>query len=199
MEKNSNKGVIALLIIIIIIILAALCILFATETISFKNNNSTSEKSSIDKVEKKSDIEDIQLKILSIDELKVGSEYVNHKMYVYGKMELSYNEDKYFPLTMSGYCIDDKNIRYNIYGPGSGAISYYNSDTTFALVNTINNENGDIILEDGTTKKISDIEIDWDNIKIKSCVIEKLNAFTKESNSSLSKEMVLNIKKNFTN
>ena len=36
-NQNNNKGVIALLI-VIIVILSALCVLFATETISFKSN-----------------------------------------------------------------------------------------------------------------------------------------------------------------
>ena len=102
-------------------------------------------------------------------------------------MELSFNEDKYWPITMTGYCYDDKGVRYNIYGPGSGAISYYNGDTDFSLVNAINSEDGDIILADGTKKSIRDVEIDWDNIKIKSCVIEKVQAFIKNSNNLSSK------------
>lgn len=47
MEKNSNKGVIALLI-VIIIILAVLCVLFATNTISFNSNTTEENEQTID-------------------------------------------------------------------------------------------------------------------------------------------------------
>lgn len=43
MEKNNNKGVVALLI-VIIAILVALCILFATDTISFNSNTTNDNK-----------------------------------------------------------------------------------------------------------------------------------------------------------
>lgn len=143
----------------------------------------------------KNEIDDVIVKILSIDGIEVGTNQPNHQIRVTGKIEVSFDEDKYWPLTMSGYCLDDKGVRYNMYGPGSGAISFYNYDKKLKFVNTINNKDGDIILADGTVKEIGDV--DWDNLKIKSCVIEYASIFTKASNSTESKKIMLNYRKDF--
>lgn len=163
MEKKNQKIIIFAVIIVVLIIL---CILFATKTISFGLNNAKASK-------------DINIEILSIEEIGFfGKDAQNEKMFVKGKMNLSYKSDDFIKTAMTGYCIGKNNEKYSIH-PGSGWVKYYDNENNFTLVNTISNS--DVVYPNGTTKPAK--EIDWEKVEIKSCVIEKFNALTNDSES----------------
>jgi len=185
MKKEENKKRIIIGVLIGIIgVLSILLVLFATGIINFE------QKESIDNTSDKIDIE-----ILSIDNVNIEEDSPNHKMSVGGTMKLSFNQDKFIAVVLAGYCIGTNDEKYIMTGPGSGAISFNDGDTNFWLVNTINNQTGDVIYSDGTTKKSS--EINWQNVKIKSCTVERMIAYTLESNGNTSIVSELNFEKKF--
>lgn len=182
MEKqNNNKGVVALLI-VIIVILATLCVLFATKTISFNSNDVDNNQINQDNNENNNNIneknETINIKILSIDNVSIDKDAPNEKMFVTGKMNLSYKSSDFITTSISGYCVGKNNEKYTIH-PGSGWIKYNDTENSFSLANTITNS--DVVYLDGTTKTARDIN--WDDVEIKSCIIEKFNALTTNSKS----------------
>ena len=214
-KKNNSLGLVILVILLLIVVFIIGWFLGSKfSNLQSKNNevnNSANEiidksKDIIDDVdnsvddidENENEIDDASIEILSIDKVEVGTDQPNHQIRVNGKMDLSYDGDKYWPVTMSGYCMDDKGVRYNMIAPGSGATSlYYDNNKNFNMVNSINSSKGDIVLADGTSKGIGDVDVDWDNLKIKSCVIEYASFFTKASNSRESVKIMLNYKKDF--
>lgn len=125
--------------------------------------------------------------IKSIESVEIIADSPNNKLFVRGNMNLLYDEEKYFPVTLSGYCLDENNNKYNIYGPGTGAISFYNNDKDFTMVNSINSSDGDVIEANGNKKFAN--EIDWNNVKIISCNIEKASARIKENDTYISKDL----------
>ncbi len=205
MEKGKNKnGVIALLI-VVIIILALLCYLFATDTISLNTNKINDNKDKISNddrkiyEENKNTVENnkISIKILDMETPNINTEAINHTLSVEGKMELSFDESEVISVSITGYCLGQNNEKYVMIGPESGLISFHNGDTEFKLVNTINNNTGDVIYTDGTVKYSN--EIDWNNVKIKYCNIEKSKVIYKDNNGNTSEQEVeLNFKKNYS-
>lgn len=191
-NKKNNQGIIILLT-TIIIMLSILCILFATETISLKNNNTN--KDNIENSETNNNINKINIKVLSLDEVKIFKDSPNHHLSINGTMELSFNQDNFLSVSLIGNCIGSNNEKYIMTGTGSGMLTYKDGDTKFNLVNTINNQDGDVIYPDGTTKKSS--EMDWNNVKIKSCTVEKMIAYPSESNGNTQIITNLNFKKEF--
>lgn len=190
-NQNNNKGVIALLI-VIIVILATLCVLFATGTISFNSNNINNNEINQDNNENNNindKNETINIKILSIDNVSFDKDAPNEKMFVTGKMNLSYKSSDFITTSMSGYCVGKNNEKYTIH-PGSGWIKYNDTENSFSLANTITNS--DVVYLDGTTKAARDIN--WNDVEIKSCIIEKFNALTTDSKSI---SIELNFKKEF--
>lgn len=183
---ENKKGIIIGVLIGIIGALSVLLILFATGIISFKQK----ESDSIDNNKEKVDI-----KILSIDNINIEEDSPNHNMSIGGTMKLSFDQDKFLAVVLEGYCIGENNEKYMMTGPGSGEISFKNGSINFGLVNTINNHTGDVIYSDGTTK--TSLEIDWKNVKIKSCTVERMVAYTSESNGNTSIVSELNFEKNF--
>ena len=119
----------------------------------------------------------VEAKILSIDDVKISKDDTNNKLQVEGKMKLSFSEEKYYDVTIWGYCLGDENEKYIIYGPDNEEKSYHDGNHKFTLVNTVNSESGDVIYKDGTTKKFNDIE--WDNVRIKYCKIDKIVSYSK--------------------
>jgi len=190
-NQNNNKGVIALLI-VIIVILATLCVLFATGTISFNSNNINNNEINQDNNENNNindKNETINIKILSIDNVSIDKDAPNEKMFVTGKMNLSYKSSDFITTSMSGYCVGKNNEKYTIH-PGSGWVKYNDTENSFSLANTITNS--DVVYLNGTTKAARDIN--WDDVEIKSCIIEKFNALTTDSKSI---SIELNFKKEF--
>ena len=192
-SQRNNKGVIILLI-IVIVILSVLCILFATGTISLKSND-VDNKENVDSNTTKNTIENVEIEILSLDNVNITENSPNHKMSVNGTMRLSFNQDKFIAVVLSGFCTGANDEKYMMVGPGNGAVSYKDGETTFGLVNSINNQSGDVIYQDGTVKTSGDIN--WKNVNIKSCTVEKLIAYTLESDGKTSIVTELNFKKQF--
>lgn len=134
----------------------------------------------------KNEFPQINVEILSMDEPTIGLDWPNEKMRVTGNINLSFDEDIYDVVVLTGYCLGEQNEKYNIHGPGSGAISFHNSDKEYILVNTIT-QNGDIIYPDGTSKDSNDV--DWSTVKIKSCKIEKAIAYFFDSTTTIETEV----------
>ena len=124
----------------------------------------------------------INVEILSMNDPVIFSENGSLNLGVQGKLNISYDEDIYFPVVLDGYCLDENNVRYNIYGPSPGAISFYNTDKEYFLGNTINSQDGDVVYPDGTRK--SSLKVDWHDVVIKSCKIEKVVAYISETDET---------------
>lgn len=125
--------------------------------------------------------------IKSIESVEIIADSPNNNLFIKGTMNLLYDEEKYFPVNLSGYCLDEKNNKYSIHGPGTGAVSFYNNDKDFVLVNTINSKDGDVIESNGKRKSAN--EINWSSIKIVSCKIEKARARIKDNDTYISKDL----------
>lgn len=183
-EKNKN-GVIALLVVIIVILLA-LVVLLATGTISFKSSNTVDDTSSNNAtVNDKVDIN------LSINNVTVSKDAPNAKIFVDGTINLSYDSSKYAGVTLSGYCLGTNNEKYLINGPGDGRVLFHNDGNNNLTLTE--NVPQNIEYSDGAVKAWS--EIDWENVKIKYCKIEKMTAILNEGTNH--PETVLNIEKSF--
>ena len=185
-KPKNNKGVIILLI-VIIIILSSLCVLFATNTISFKSNNTINDTSNNDDVNDKIDVN------LSINNVIISEDAPNSKLFLDGTINLSYDNNKYAGVALSGYCLGNNNEKYLIHGPGDGHVLFHDDNSILSLTENIPQN---IEYSDGTTKSWE--EIDWSNVKIKYCKIEKmitvLNNGTSETNNP---EIALNVEKFF--
>lgn len=120
---------------------------------------------------------DVQAKILSIDSASISKDDSKNKLVVEGKMKLSFNEEKHYDVTIWGYCLGDEGEKYIIYGPDNEDRTYHDGNHKYTLVNTVNNEPGDVIYKDGTSKKFDDIP--WNNVRIKHCKIEKIISYSK--------------------
>lgn len=135
----------------------------------------------------------IKIENLTINDITINEDTPNNHLTISGNLKISYDENVYFPVMLSGYCVGSENEKYFIFGP-SGAISYYNSDTELRMVETINSQTGDVRYSDGTLKM--NAEVDWKNVKIKSCKIDKISAYLK-SDSKTMIEITLDYEKNF--
>ena len=191
MENQNNNKIIISLLIVIIIILSILCILFATGTISFNSNNNDTVVESENNSNNNEVIGDNVNIDLSIDNVSISKDAPNTKIKVSGTINLSYDNNKYSGINLSGYCLGTNNEKYLIYGPADGRALFHNDDNkTLSLAETVNQN---IEYVDGTVKTWS--EIDWENVKIKYCKIDKIIAFFNGSTQSLEKS--LNFEKSF--
>lgn len=162
---NSFKNV---LIIILLVLVGGLIGYIIYDKVNDKNstsNTAISDNSDINNTKEDYAI----IKVLGIDNVEVGSNLINHPMYVTIKMNMDYDEKIVRGVTLSGYCEDEENSKYNIHGPGSGANFFYKDSGEYKLVNSVDiNGNSEVFLSDGKRKE----NIDWDSVKIKSCTIE---------------------------
>ena len=185
-KNNKGKNRVLILLIIIIVVLLTLVILFATGVIKFKSNTTNgSSKNSVtanDKV-------DINLSIDNV--FMIPKDSINSiGFYVDGTINLSYDESKFAGVVLGGYCLGNEDEKYQIHGPGSGHVFFYNgADKLYLELNIPQN----VVYTDGTSKSIS--EIDWDSVKIKYCKIDKMTAVFNKGTNSLQFE--LNFEKNF--
>ena len=110
---------------------------------------------------------------LSIDSVEVKKDAPNTYLFVKGTMNLSYDNTKYLGVSLYGYCLGADGEKYIISGPADGRALFHNDDNN----NLTLTENGDKKIEypDGTTKSWS--EVDWNNVEIKYCKIDKMKAF----------------------
>lgn len=183
--KKNNKGGIVLLVVIIVIILV-LVILLATGTISFKSDNTARDTQGNNTTE--NDNVDINL---SIGNVTISQDAPNSKILVDGTIDLSYDNNKYAGVTLSGYCLGADNEKYLMNGPGDGRALFHNDgDSKLTLTEDIPQN---IESPDGTVKAWSDV--DWKNVKIKYCKIEKMTAILNEGSNH--PETVLNVEKEF--
>ena len=120
--QRNNKGIIVLLV-VIIIMLSVFCVLFATGTISFNTNETYNDNEINENNNNNGKNEIINIQILSIDSVSINKEAPNEKIFVTGKMNLSYKSSNFITTSMSGYCVGKNNEKYNIH-PGSGWIKY---------------------------------------------------------------------------
>ena len=183
-EKKSNIGVIVLIVSIIIAI-GILVALFATGVISFKSNEIKEEAS--DNVLVNSDV-DVDI---SIGDVTVSKDAPNAKIFIDGQISLTYDNNKYSGVTISGYCLGVDGEKYLMHGPGDGGSLYHNvSEGTLSLSEDIPQE---VEYTDGTTKEWSGIN--WDAVKIKYCKIDHLSAIPNEGTMTV--DSVLSFEKSF--
>ena len=191
MEKEKkNNGLIVLVIILSLLVLGLGGYIFYDKVYNEEDIDTNEINNDINESDIFVDNDNtsaFDLEIKSIDSVEIIVDSPNSKLFVRGTMNLLYDEEKYFPVTLSGYCMDENNNKYSIYGPGTGAISFYNYDKNFVLVNTINSKDGDVIDSNSNMKHAS--EIDWNNRKITSCKIEKANAKIKDEDIWISKDL----------
>ena len=186
MEQENNKNGVIILLVVIIIILLALVVLLATGTISFKSDNTADDTSSNNVVA--NDKVDINL---SINDATITEDGPNARIHIDGTINLSYDSSKYAGVTLSGYCLGADNEKYLVNGPGDGRALFHNDgNNNLTLTENIPQN---IEYPDGTVKAWSDV--DWKNVKIKYCKIEKMTAILNEGTDNL--ETVLNIEKSF--
>ncbi len=186
MEQEKNKNGVIVLLVVVIVILLALVILLATGIISFKSDNTVDDTSNNNVVA--NDKVDIDL---SINNATIAEEGPNAKIHVDGTINLSYDNNKYAGVTLSGYCLGSDNEKYLMNGPGDGRALFHNDgNNNLTLTENIPQN---IEYPDGTVKAWSDI--DWKNVKIKYCKIEKMTAILNEGTDN--PETVLNVEKSF--
>lgn len=128
---------------------------------------------------------------LSISNVSVDKDSPNAKISVIGTINLSYDNNKYAGVALSGYCLGTDNEKYLIWGPGDGRVLFHNDSNN--ILTLTENIPQDVKYTDGTVKVWS--EVDWENVKIKYCKIEKMTAILKEGSDY--PETVLNIEKEF--
>ena len=185
MEQVKNKNVVISLIVVMIVILLTLVVLLATGTISFKFNNAARDtQGNNTTVNDKVDIN------LSIGNVTVSKDAPNAKISVDGTIDLSYDNSKYIGVTLSGYCLGTDNEKYLIHGPGDGGALFHNGNNSLTLTEDIPQN---IEYSDGTVKAWS--EINWNNVKIKYCKIEKMTAILNDGSDGI--ETVLDVEKEF--
>lgn len=184
-KNNKGKNRVLILLIIIIVVLLTLVILFATGIIKYNSNTiNDSSKNSITE----NDMVDINL---SINNVEVSKDAPNTKISVTGTINLSYDTNKYKGITLSGYCLGTSGEKYLISGPNDGRVLFHNdgnNNLTFG-----ENIPQKIVYSDGTSKSWD--KIDWSNVKIKYCKIDKMTAVLNEGTNS--PQFELNFEKTF--
>lgn len=186
-EKKENwKKIFIILLIIIIMILLTLVLLFATGIIKFKFSNFQNNNVNLNN--------EVDIN-LSIDNVVVDKDAPNSKIAVTGTINLSYDSSKYRGVKLSGYCFGTSGEKYHIIGPGDGRTLFYNDGNNYlALAEGIPQN---IEYSDGTSKSWD--EVDWSNVKIKYCKIDKMTAILNGVNNLEDwPERVLNFEKSFS-
>lgn len=198
MKKSNEKGknIIIGILVGVNIILLALVIWFANNRDNDINKTTTSDDNSQNNFENDTisdnNVSNNNIAInLSINNVTVSKDAPNEKIQVTGIIDLSYDNNKYEGVTLSGYCIGSSNEKYLIHGPSDGR-AFFSNDGNNNL--TLSEDITDIKYADGVVKPWSE-DIDWDNVKIKYCKIEKMKALLK--NSINYDDISLNIEKNF--
>ena len=184
-KNNKGKNRVLILLIIIIVILLTLVILFATGIISFKFDNSVNDSSKNNVTTN----DNVNIS-LSIDNVEVEKDAINSSMAVTGTLNLSYNINKYAGVALSGYCLGNSGEKYLVHGPGNGHVLFGNGEQVLYLSEDIPQ---DVVYPDGTSKSLQ--EIDWNNVKIKYCKIDKMTAVLKEGTDN--PQIELNFEKSF--
>ena len=123
--------------------------------------------------------DDIKLKSLNIEKYNVDENGVNTKISVTGKIDLEFDENKYEGVTLSGYCLDSNDTKYFITGPADGRALYHSGMSDLSLSEDLMSS---VTYKDGTSKSIR--EISWKDVSLKTCKVEKITGFLKESSNN---------------
>ena len=193
-KKEKSENIIVALLVLIIIILLVLVSLLLTGTVIFKNGKIDDTITKCKETSNTTDTKDISISILSMEKPIINTETPNHVMRISGKMELSFDENKYSVVNIVGTCYGKDGEKYSIYGPSSGATSFHNGETKYTMVESIGNQD-DVIYPDGTKKEHKDI--DWTKVEIKSCEIESLKAYSFAESDEILLTRKINYKKEF--
>ncbi len=108
---------------------------------------------------------EINVEILSMSDPTIFSESGSLNLGIRGQMSISYDEDTYDSVVLKGYCLGNNNEKYDMDGPTGGPVSFYNKDTEYSL--SANNN-----------------EVNWHNVVIKSCKIDKAIAYISETDKN---------------
>lgn len=162
----------------------------------FESNKGIEIKSSNNNVAivylKKSDSNDKDIDFkMTLGDVSINLNGVNTKLSLDGTLDLSYDSNKYLGASISGYCLGNNNEKYLIHGPGDGATLYYNGNDIKLMFTE--NVPQNVEYTDGTVKDIS--QVDWNNVKIKYCKVDKIVLISNDNNNNLEKEV--KIEKNF--
>lgn len=138
MENNSNK-IIILLLMVIIVILGVLCILFATDTLTF-NKKETNDNGEINTDVDNNKEKEIASKLVSIDNVKCNSSETTFNG-VKVKLDLSKNE--YDNCVINDFTINNKKVKekgewidsYEIYDNNVIVMSYTTSSSLLSIYN----------------------------------------------------------------
>ena len=141
--------------------------------------NLKSKKNNDDVINKTNLRDEIAIK-LSINSFNIKKDSPNSKIYVDGMLSLSYDSNKYAGVILSGYCLDSNGGKYLIHGPVDGETLFHNDSNSLLLTEDIPQK---IEYTDGTVKALSDVN--WDDVRIKYCKVDKMTAVLNESNTKL--------------
>lgn len=199
-KSNNHKVVLILTIVIILllVVIIALGMIIAGKEYKYCHDNTKQDKVDeyIDEVIKNNQDEyDIDIEILSMNKPIINQGSLNHHLYITGDMNIYFKEDNFHVVGLEGYCLGEENEKYLVYGPKESEITFNNDDMEYYLVESIDDEDGDVIYPDGTRKNSSDI--DWNNIKIESCKIEKLYTVYTKDGKTVTSYTEINYEKNF--
>ena len=109
---------------------------------------------------------------LTIDSFRINEEIMDNRLSVLGTIDLSLDDDLYEGVSLDGYCLDVNNKKYNIHGPQDGRALFHNGSSELSLSEVLDE-----------TK-----DVEWDNITIKYCKVDKMNAFPAD-NAKAKKEI----------
>ena len=175
---------------IIILILSLLAIglgsyVIFDKVIDKKIDNDTNKKNNVieqddnDENNIKISNDDIKLKSLNIEKYIVDENGVNTKISVIGKIDLEFDENKYEGVILSGYCLDSNDTKYILTGPSDGRALYHSESSDLSLSEDLMSN---VTYKDGTSKSIR--EISWKDVSLKTCKVDKITGFLKESSNN---------------
>lgn len=187
-NKNLSQNILTFIIIIALIIGISL---YYKNLITKKNSkpniiidNEINEELELSKKNK------VNLNIIDISKPIININSPN-KMTLEVNINVNYNKELFYGITLSGYCTGINNEIYEIIGPADETTFYFNDDDTLGT-RYMQSSITDIVNQDGTITKYEDI--DWSKVNIKSCTIDKMKTYPKDQsgnviNNPLTKEI----------
>lgn len=132
----------------------------------------------------------VNLNIIDISKPIINIDSPN-KMTLEINLNLDYNKELFYGITLSGYCTGINNEIYEIIGPADETTFYFNDADTLGT-RYMQSSITDIVNLDGTITKYEDV--DWSKVNIKSCTIDKMKTYQKDQsgnviNNPLTKEI----------
>ena len=187
-NKSLSQNILTFIIIIVLIIGISL---YYKDLITKKNSkpniiidNEINEELELSKKNK------VNLNIIDISKPIININSPN-KMTLEVNINVNYNKELFYGITLSGYCTGINNEIYEIIGPADETTFYFNDADTLGT-RYMQSSITDIVNLDGTITKYKDV--DWSKVNIKSCTIDKMKTYSKDSsgnviNNPLTKEI----------